>query len=155
MTGSHGSHAIGEVATMLGIAPSTLRYYEAEGLLPTVGRTTSGRRRFADRDLEACRVIECLKRSGLSIKEIKDFMGMVAEGDATLTDRLALFEGRRAAVERQLEELRLVRAVLDYKTWYYQQAVAAGTEDAVRSATVADIPPEHRAAQAHLAGNAG
>lgn len=149
------TYTIGEVATMLELAPSTLRYYEGEGLLPGLGRTPGGRRQFSDTDVEACRVIECLKRSGLSIKQIKDFMGMVREGDSTLTARLQLFLDRREVVERELEELRSVLAVLDFKAWYYEQAIAAGSEDAVRALEPAQVPARHRSAKGFLAGSTG
>ena len=84
------AYTVGEVAKLLNVAPSTLRYYESEGLLPEVERTESGRRRYSDRDVEACRVIECLKASGLSIKDIRDFMEMVQHGDARGGGRWAL-----------------------------------------------------------------
>lgn len=146
------THSIGEVATLLQIAPSALRYYEAEGLLPDVERSPSGQRRFSDRDVEACRVIDCLKRSGLTIKDIQGFMVMVREGDATLRDRLNLFLGRREAVEAEIRQLESVRAVLDFKAWYYERAVNAGTEDAVRTLDRHQIPAQHRGAQDALAG---
>lgn len=147
------SYTISEVATLLGVTPSTLRYYESEGLLPAVGRTSSGRRLFTDKDVEACRVIECLKRSGLSISQIRDFMHMVTDGDETLGDRLALFRRRREAVERDMRELKRVLDVLDYKVWYYEQAVANGTESAVSSMAVEEIPAKHRAARTYLTGS--
>ncbi len=145
-------YQIGEVAKRLGVSTSTLRYYEAEGLLPAVKRTSGGQRQFSQRDLEACRVIECLKRSGLSIKEIKTFMGMVAEGDATLPDRLALFRARKERVEQEILDLKRVLAVLEFKTWYYEQAVAAGTEEATRELDPGLIPKQHRPAHAYLTG---
>ncbi|WP_159438529.1 MerR family DNA-binding protein [Actinomyces mediterranea] len=98
-------------------------------------------------------MIECLKRSGLSIKQIKDFMHMVVEGDATLGDRLALFRGRRKVVEQDIRELKRVLDVLDYKIWYYEQAVANGSESAVGSLPIDKIPARHRAVQAYLAGS--
>lgn len=145
------SYTIGDVAKGLGVSTSTLRYYEAEGLLPAVERSTGGRRQFSQQDLEACRVIGCLKRSGLSIKEIKAFRDMVVEGDTTLRGRLALFQGRRESVEKEISELQGVLAVLEYKAWYYEQAVAVGSEDAVRVLPEERIPEEHRPAQAYLA----
>lgn len=144
-------YTIGEVAKRLGLSASTLRYYEAEGLLPPVERTVGGRRQFSQQDLEACRVIECLKRSGLTIKQIKDFMDMVAEGDTTLKGRLALFRVRKESVEQEIREFERVLGVLEFKTWYYEQAVAAGAEDVVRSLSAEQIPERHRAAQAYLA----
>lgn len=148
-------YAIGDVAKQVGVTTSTLRYYESEGLLPAVGRTASGRRLFSQQDIEACRVIECLKRSGLTIKQIRDFMGLVAEGDATLGDRLELFRARRASMEREIQELERVRGVLEFKIWYYEQATDAGSETAVRSLPPERVPERHRPAQAYLAGAGG
>ena len=146
------SYSVGEVAAMMGVATSALRYYEAEGLLPAVERSEGGRRRYSDADLGALRVVECLKRSGLSIKEIKAFMDMCVEGDTGLADRLELFRNRREVVRREIDALREVLDVLDFKTWYYEQAVAAGTEDAVRALPSARTPDQHRAAKDYLAG---
>lgn len=130
---------------------STQRYYESEGLLPAVERTPGGRRKYSRRDLEACRVIDCLKSSDLSVKQVKDFIDMAVEGDSTLPQRLALFEARRDSVEHEMRELARVCAVLDFKVWYYEQAAAAGTEGAVRGLHDDAIPARHRAARQYLA----
>ena len=66
-------YTIGQVSEMFNIPASTLRYYDKEGLFPAMQRN-SGIRRFSEKDIEALRVIECLKQSGLEIKDIKQFM---------------------------------------------------------------------------------
>ena len=57
-------YSIGQVAEMFGLPISTLRYYDKQGLFPNMERT-SGIRRFSDQEIEALRVIECLKRAGM------------------------------------------------------------------------------------------
>lgn len=64
-------YTIGEVACKVGITASTLRYYDKEGLLPQVGRTEGGNRAFSDADLETLRMIECLKSTGMPIRDIR------------------------------------------------------------------------------------
>ena len=66
-------YTIGQVSEMFGLPVSTLRYYDKEGLFPNMKRE-SGIRKFDDREIEALRVIECLKKSGLEIRDIKQFM---------------------------------------------------------------------------------
>ena len=66
-------YSIGRVSEMFGLPVSTLRYYDKDGLFPNIERV-SGIRKFSDRELESLRVIECLKKSGLEIKDIKQFM---------------------------------------------------------------------------------
>ena len=74
-------YTIGQIAEMFQIPVSTLRYYDKEGLFPGLERS-GGIRRFGERDVEALRVIECLKKSGLEIKDIKRFMEWCAQGSS-------------------------------------------------------------------------
>ena len=73
-------YTIGQVSEMFGLPISTLRYYDKQGLFPEMERE-SGIRKFSDTELEALRVIECLKKSGL---EIKDINGLVRGGTVLL-----------------------------------------------------------------------
>ena len=66
-------YTIGQVSEMFDLPVSTLRYYDKEGLFPELNRT-SGIRQFSENEIEALRVIECLKKTGLQIKEIKQFI---------------------------------------------------------------------------------
>ena len=92
------------------------------------------------------KVIECLKQSGLSIKEIRDFIGMAIQGDeSSLVKRLALFQARRDAVKKQIEEIKETLAILELKCWYYEQAIQDGTEERVRSLPLDEIPRQYRA----------
>ena len=72
-------YTISEVAKKFNLTISTLRYYDNEGLFPNLERK-SGVRMFQDREIETIRVIECLKKSGLEIKEIKHFMELCQKG---------------------------------------------------------------------------
>ena len=83
-------YTIGQVAEMFQLPISTLRYYDKEGLLPGIERK-SGRRLFSDVEIEALHVIECLKASGLEIREIRQFMKWSIEGAETYGKRKELF----------------------------------------------------------------
>ena len=77
-------YTIGQVSEMFGLPISTLRYYDKQGLFPEMERI-SGIRKFSEKEIEALRVIECLKRSGLEIKDIKQFMELVCGGSSYLS----------------------------------------------------------------------
>ena len=62
-------YTIGEMAQKINVPPSTLRYYDKEGLLPNVARSSGGRRMFQDSDLEWLSVLTCLKETGMPIRE--------------------------------------------------------------------------------------
>ncbi len=121
------SYTIGEMANKLGVAPSTLRYYEKEGLLPFVERTDGGIRTFKDDDIAWLSTIQCLKKTGMSIKDIKQFIDWCMEGDATIDKRLALIQKQKDEVNSQIRKLNDTLDMLDYKEWYYQTAKQAGT----------------------------
>ena len=97
-------YTIGQVSEMFSLPISTLRYYDKEGLFPQMERS-SGIRRFSERELEALRVIECLKRSGLEIKEIKQFMQWCAEGSSTYPQRHELFVQQMETVKAEMSRL--------------------------------------------------
>lgn len=146
-------YTVGEIAKKLNIPPSTLRYYDKEGLLPFVERSSSGIRMFSDRDFESLSIIECLKKTGMSIKDIKLFMDWCAEGDSTIPERLALFRRQREQVLSQITQLKETLAILDYKQWYYETAQKAGTCAIHETLTPGDIPERFRSIQQKLQQN--
>lgn len=145
-------YTVGEMAKRLGIAPSTLRYYDKEGLLPFVERSGSGIRMFKDSDYEWLQIIECLKKTGMQLKDIRVFVEMAMEGDDTIEPRLALIRQQREAVLAQIEALQETLRTLDFKCWYYETAKAAGTTDVPREMPLDQLPEELRAVRLKLRG---
>lgn len=144
-------YTVGEMAKILGIPPSTLRYYDKEGLLPFVERSSGGIRMFTEKDHEWLKVIDCLKQSGLSIKDIRSFIDMAIQGDEeSLRKRLALFQARRDAVQKQIKDMQETLELLEFKCWYYEQAVQDGTEERVRSLSLDEIPGKYRNIRAKM-----
>ncbi len=74
------------------------------------------------------RVIECLKKSGMSIKDIRQFSEWVLMGDDSLQERYEMFLERKKAVEAQMAELKKTLDFINHKCWYYETAIEAGTE---------------------------
>jgi len=127
------NYSIGEVAKLTGITISTLRYYDREGMFPNIERSGGGIRVFSDTEIDAIRIIECLKTSGMPIKDIKQFLGWCQEGDSSLQKRRDMFYERLEVVKNQMNELHKVMDIIKFKCWYYDTALAAGTEEAVKN----------------------
>ena len=89
------AYTVGEMAKRLDVPASTLRYYDKEGLLPFVARSPGGMRMFQDADLEWLKVIGCLKKAGMSIKNIRVYIELAMQGDETIDQRLELFQNQR------------------------------------------------------------
>ena len=134
-------YTIGQVAEMFQLPISTLRYYDKEGLFPNLMRKGNIRYFGAD-ELEALRIIECLKRSGLEIKDIKQFFLWVTEGSSSYEKRKALFEARKSAVEDEIQSLQKALSLLKFKCWYYETAMADGNEDRINTMLPDNLPPD-------------
>ena len=105
-------YTIGQVSEMFDLPISTLRYYDKQGLFPEMTRV-SGIRKFDDTEIDALSVIECLKRSGLEIKDIKQFMDWCMDQ---------------------------VLDMLKFKCWYYEQAIRDGNENRIKAMIPDNLP---------------
>ena len=137
--GGKNMYTIGQVSEMFDLPVSTLRYYDKEGLFPELNRT-SGIRQFSENEIEALRVIECLKKTGLQIKDIKQFMSWCMEGSSTYTKRKELFENQKKQVEAEITKLNKTLDMLNFKCWYYSEAIKDGNEDRIKSMIPDELP---------------
>ena len=135
-------YSIGEVAKLFDIPASTLRYYDREGLFMNVKRSSGGIRLFSDMEIEMLKMIECLKSTGMQIKDIKLFLDWCQEGNATLQKRRNMFYERRAIVEKQMKAIQQTMEMIQYKCWYYETAVENGSEDVPRNMPIDSLPED-------------
>lgn len=138
-------YTIGQVSKMFNLPISTLRYYDKEGLFPDMNRE-SGIRKFSEKELEALRVIECLKKSGLEIKDIKQFMEWCVKGSETYSQRRELFLKQKKIVKAEIQRMNKALDMINFKCWYYEQAIKDGNEDRVSAMNEEDMPEEIRKA---------
>lgn len=131
------AYTVGEMARRLGVPASTIRYYDKEGLLPFVGRSSGGIRVFTEKDFEWLRIIECLKKTGMSLKDIREYIELAMQGDETIARRLELFRRQRTVLETRMAELQQTMDTLDYKCWFYETAAARGSTEGI-----SDLPDE-------------
>lgn len=121
-------YTIKKAAEKMGVSIPTLRYYDKEGLLPFIEKKPNGTRIFKDDDFQTLSLINCLKKAGVSIKEIRKYIRLCEEGDSTLNERLEIFLERKKDVLRQMSELQEVLDTIEHKIDYYQNAISEGTE---------------------------
>ena len=135
-------YTVGEMAKLLGIPTSTLRYYDKEGLLPFVERSEGGIRVFKDNDYEWLKIIDCLKKTGMPLKDIKEFILMAIQGDDTIDRRLELVKKQRILMQEKISEMQEMLDMLDFMCWYYETAQKAGTTSVPREMADDEIPPQ-------------
>ena len=137
-------YTIGQISEMFNIPVSTLRYYDKEGLFPNMKRE-SNIRKFDDSEIETLRIIECLKKSGMEIKDIRRYMELCSKGSSTYAERKALFEKQRESVEGEIARLERTLNMLKFKCWYYDQAIADGNEDHIKEMLPDKLPADIQA----------
>lgn len=134
-------YTIGQVSEMFDLPISTLRYYDKEGFFPNLVRK-GNIRYFSNNEIEALRLIECLKKSGLGIKEINQFFTWVSQGSSSFEKRKELFEARKLAVEAEIKNLQKTLSLLEFKCWYYSKAMEDGTEEYIREMLPDKLPSD-------------
>ncbi|MGF7485485.1 MerR family transcriptional regulator [Lactococcus lactis] len=137
-------YTIGDISRKLNVSNDAVRYYDKEGLLPFAKRNKAGRREFTDDDLGYIEVIDCLKKSGILIKDIAQFIDWCMEGDSTLDERLDFMKTHEEQLEEKIKVLEMNLAFLRWKIWYYQTAAEAGTESIHFIPGTTQVKPEIR-----------
>ena len=135
-------YSISEVAEKMKVTISTLRYYDNIGLLQNLKKNKAGKRVFSEEDIETIRIVQYLKKSGMQLIEIKEFMNWCKEGDSTLDKRLNLFTKQKEIVVSEIARLQETLNLIKYKEWYYTQAVKDGTEQNVKNMPLEKMPKE-------------
>jgi DNA-binding transcriptional MerR regulator len=121
------TYSIGDISKMLNISISTLRYYDKTGLLPLVNRSSGNIRVFDDTDVECLKMIECLKNTGMPLKDIKLFFEWCEEGDPTINQRYELFLHQKEKTEKQISLLQNALKRINYKCEFYRLSKEKGT----------------------------
>jgi DNA-binding transcriptional MerR regulator len=118
-------YTISEVAAHTGLSAHTLRWYERIGLMPHVGRSGTGQRRFSNRDLEWLQLIRKLRATGMPVADMVRYAELVRAGEHTYGERHALLLATRENVLRHIAELQDTVELLDYKIDIYAGARTA------------------------------
>jgi DNA-binding transcriptional MerR regulator len=119
------TYSIAETAAATGLTPDTLRYYERDGLmLRPVGRSATGHRRYTDADLTWINLLNCLRATGMPIRDVRRYADLVRTGDGTEQDRLDLLRAHRAQVLAQLAEVQEHLGAIDRKIGIYTEKLA-------------------------------
>ena len=148
-------YTVGEMAKRLEVPASTLRYYDKEGLLPFVERSSGGIRMFRDSDFEWLQVIGCMKKAGMSIRDIRQYIQLALQGDDTIDTRLKMFQHQREVLVQQMAEMQHTLETVEYKCWFYETAQAAGTVDIPSAMAEEEIPERFRAIRRELRSGSG
>ena len=113
-----------QVRRKLDMTYQTLKYYCNEGLVPNVKRDTNNRRIFDEHDVKWIKDLTCLKKCGLSIQEMKDYLDLCLQGEATILLRKKMLAKKREELEKSIKELEDSIDYIDWKQNFYDEVLS-------------------------------
>ena len=115
------NYTIREISEMFELPSSTLRYYESEGLLPEVPKSSSGQRIYSDEHVERLKCINCFKRTGMTIPQLRKFFIYEADEAAHIDKIISLLKDQEQIVNEKLIQLQKDSAHVHHKVEYYSE----------------------------------
>jgi MerR family transcriptional regulator, aldehyde-responsive regulator len=112
----------------LGMTYQTLKFYCNQGLVPNVKRDKNNRRVFDERDVEWIRGLTCLKRCGMSIEEMREYLQLCLQGQASIPERKVMLAEKRERLVAQLAEVQASIDYIDWKQGFYDDVLAGRVE---------------------------
>ena len=113
----------GEVSEQFEVSADTLRYYERVGLIPPVKRNENGLRNYSEIDLRRIEFIKCMRRAGLPVDVLIDYVGLYQQGEQTIEARREILLEQREFLTARMAELQKTIDLLNYKITGYENAL--------------------------------
>ena len=113
-----------QVCRELGMSYQTLKFYCNEGLVPNVKRDSNNRRVFDDRDMRWIKDLTCLKKCGMSIQEMKDYLALCLRGPSTIQQRKEMLALKQDALRSAIRDLQDSVAYIDWKQNFYDEVLS-------------------------------
>ena len=113
-----------QVCKEMNMTYQTLKFYCNKGLIPNVKRDNNNRRIFDERDVKWIKDLSCLKKCGMSIQEMKDYLELCLQGESTIPERKELLMKKQAALLDSIKELEDSVAYIDWKQNFYDEVLS-------------------------------
>lgn len=113
-----------QVCKETGMTYQALKFYCNEGLIPNVKRDKNNRRVFDERDVAWISSLTCLKKCGMSIQEMKDYLALCLQGEGTIPQRKEMLARKQEALRESMQELQESIAYIDWKQSFYDEVLS-------------------------------
>ena len=120
-------YSMKDVCRKTGMTYEALKFYCNQGLVPNVKRDANNYRVFDDRDVAWIESLGCLKRCGMSIQEMKEYVGLCERGKASIPERQALLKQKRGQLLERIRELESAVRYIDWKQGFYEDVLSGRT----------------------------
>lgn len=117
-----------QVCREVGMTYQTLKFYCNQGLVPNVKRDKNNRRVFDEHDLEWIKSLTCLKKCGMSIEEMKEYLRLCLQGEASIPERKVMLAEKRGRLVEQVAEIQGSIDYIDWKQGFYDDVLSGRVE---------------------------
>lgn len=111
-----------------GMSNETLKFYCNEGLVPNVKRSANNYRIFDDHDINWIKSLSCLKRCGMSIAEMKEYLALCLEGEKTIPQRKLVLSKHKDELQMKIRELKEAVRYIEWKESFYDDVLSGRKE---------------------------
>ena len=120
-------YSMKEACALTNMSYENLKFYCNEGLVPNVKRDSRNYRIFDDHDIKWIQSLNCLKRCGMSIAEMKEYLALCMEGEGTIPERKVILAEKKEALLQSIAELQEAVAYIDWKQDFYDDVLSGKT----------------------------
>ena len=113
-----------QVCRELGMTYQTLKFYCNEGLVPNVKRDHNNRRVFDEKDVKWIKDLTCLKKCGMSIQEMKEYLALCLQGESTIMKRKEILSRKQEMLRESIRELENSIDYIDWKQNFYDEVLS-------------------------------
>ena len=113
-----------QVCRKMDMSYQTLKFYCNEGLVPNVKRDANNRRVFDEYDVRWLKDLVCLKRCGMSIQEMKEYLALCLQGEPTIPERKQMLVRKQEELRQSIRELEESVRYIDWKQNFYDEVLS-------------------------------
>lgn len=121
-------YSMQETYKIVGMSYQTLKYYCNQGLIPNVKRDKNNYRIFDDNDIEWIKGLICLKKCGMSIEEMKEFLSLCLKGESSIPERKKILDIKRQKLTENLNQIQSSIDYIDRKQGFYDDVLSGKTK---------------------------
>ena len=130
-------YAMKEACEQTGLPYETLKYYCNTGLVPNVKRLDNNRRVFDDHDIAWIKSLTCLKKCGMTIKEMKQYLAYCLQGPSSIPIRKVMLKRKLAILEEKKKEIQESINYIGWKQNFYDEVLSG------KRPYISDLLPEY------------
>ena len=120
-------YSMKEACTLTNMTYENLKFYCNEGLVPNVKRDSRNYRVFDKHDIKWIQSLNCLKRCGMSIAEMKEYLALCMDGEGTIPERKMILAEKKETLLQSIAELQKSVAYIDWKQGFYDDVLSGKT----------------------------